>query len=210
MSQQLITKKQADQVVAALEAWSATPEQKCLEDLLDAIERPVARMVQAGVTYEDVAQELIQLGISVDGVAIATYLKPRKGRRSKRKTQSLQAQLEQVIAQDIFDQAVAHIKETSKQKRGLTRAEFVAANFQVIELCLAAGKNYLKIASFLDTQQGIKIAPSTLAKYHRQAKQKLVEAESTQPHIGQTLVTAEPSLAAKLPEDPVELSEFNL
>ena len=72
MSQQLITKKQADQVVAALEAWSATPEQKCLEDLLDAIERPVARMVQAGVTYEDVAHELIKMGISLDGVAIAT------------------------------------------------------------------------------------------------------------------------------------------
>lgn len=167
---QLITEIQAAKVATALQDWLETPEQKTIADLLSAIQRPVGQMVQNGVSYKEIAQELLTLEIAVTTDVISTYFTSLKAKQKQRKSKSSSPELEQVVSDELFEKAVAHIKELAKQKRGLTRLELVQQNYQVIELLLAAGKTFPKIADFLETKQGINIAATTLAKYHRQAK----------------------------------------
>ena len=214
MPQQLITQQQAAQLVAALQEWSNIPEQKSVADLLDAVRRPIAQMLGNGVSYDEIAVELAQLEITVTADAISAYVSPGKGKRSKRNRKPAPPELNGAISNDVFEKAVARIKELAKQKRGLTRAEFVAANYQVIELCLAAGKSYPKIAAFLDTRQGVKIAPATLAKYHRKAKQaRIAEAQATADSSAVDSVPSESQpkvTTGALAEPEIDMSSFNL
>ena len=214
MPQQLITQQQAAQLVAALQEWSNIPEQKTVADLLNAVRRPIAQMIGNGVSYDEITAELAQLEITVTANAIAAYVAPAKGKRSKRNRKPALPELNGEIAKDVFEKAVARIKELAKQKRGLTRAEFVAANYQVIELCLAAGKSYPKIAAFLGNCQGIKIAPATLAKYHQKAKQARVsEAYQTTPDspvVHPVPCKSQPKAARTLTEPEIDMSSFNL
>ncbi|MEM6251300.1 MAG: hypothetical protein AAF821_00115 [Cyanobacteria bacterium P01_D01_bin.156] len=214
MPQQLITQQQAAQLVAALQEWSNIPEQKTVADLLDAVRRPIAQMIGNGVSYDDIAAELVEFEITVTADAIAAYVLPAKGKGSKRNRKSAPPELHSAISNDVFEKVVARIKELAKQKRGLTRAEFVAANYQVIELCLAAGKSYPKIAAFLDTRQGIKVAASTLAKYHRKAKQaRISETQTTadSPTVHSVPSESQPkATTGALAEPEIDMSSFNL
>jgi len=210
MAQQLITQQQVLEAISALQEWSTTPEQKTIADLLAAINRPIARMLENGVTYEEVADKIAELEISVTAGAIEAYLKQFKGKRPKRKNEALQTELNQAISQEQLEQGIALIKEMSKQRRGLTRAEFVAANYQIIELCLAAGKSFSKISVFLESHHEIKIAASTLAKYYQQAKQ--ARSQETQLPVPSLQVPkpSESEVKHPLPEKEINLSEFNL
>ena len=212
MAQQLITQQQVLEAISALQEWSTTPEQKTIVDLLAATNRPIARMLENGVTYEEVADKIAELEISVTAGAIETYLKQFNGKRPKRKNEALQTELNQAISQEQLEQGIALIKEMSKQRRGLTRAEFVATNYQIIELCLAAGKSFSKISDFLESHHKIKIAASTLAKYYQQAKHaQSQEKKLPVPSLEvQKLSEGKDEVKHLLPEKEINLSEFNL
>ncbi|MDB9526950.1 hypothetical protein PN498_13200 [Oscillatoria sp. CS-180] len=165
-------------ISSLLQETAKTPKPLTVEQLLIRERNVLRTMLRNGHSHDDIALVFVHNQLTVSGQTVEAVL-ARLGKKKGVKTKQGDTLAEEAltVSHDAAGAIAAEWKRLSTIRKGLTRQELVAAMQDDIQAALEVGYTYADIAALLTTK-GIKIAASSLQRYHRVAKQPANASES--------------------------------
>ena len=185
----LISDTTKNDLATLLAETAKKPKPLTVAQLVKRHKTVLGKMLKNGHSHDDIVAVLATEGITFPTDALITLLTPapkKKRGRPKVKEQnaaesngsaaqanngeqdSKQDSSLQTVTQAQANTIAAAWKHLSTIRKGLTKQELVAGMIAEIDAALEAGYDYDDLASLM-LQKGIKIAASSLQKYHRLA-----------------------------------------
>ena len=177
MTQVLISQETQEKIKQLLQQKAKTPRPLAAADALKKIRSFVSRMLKKGHSFEDVRTALAEQNLNLSFEVIkAFYTLPKGGEKSKRKSRKHSNEkipaLAQPISQEQLEAIVAAFQQLAQTRKGRTLQELVSTLEQEIDEDLNAGWDYDDIVQWLEDDFNVKIAASTLKRYHKDTKRK--------------------------------------
>ena len=177
MAQVLVSSETQAKIKQLLQQKAKTPCPLTVEDVLKKIRPSVRKMLRKGHSLEDVNSALTECNLNLPLAVIKTVYAPQKGaekgnrKSQKRLSQELPA-LADPISQKQLDEIVTCFQQLAQTRKGKTLQELVASLVAEIDEDLQAGWDYEDIAQWLADDFNVKIAVSSLKRYHTDSKRK--------------------------------------
>lgn len=216
----LISNTTKDTLAALLAETAQKPKPLTVKQLVTRNKAFLTRMLKNGHSHDDIIAVLANEGISLAKDALTSLLKPsqkKRGRpkgRAKEKPQETSSEhqsdhtqvLEEVtLSQEQAARITAEWHRLSTLRKGLTKQELVAAMHTEINAALEAGYTFADIADLMQ-HQGIKIAATSLQKYHRNPPAATASPSISQQPLETAPTSATPSPASTSPTGPLPVT----
>ena len=178
-SQPLIADATKTALSSLLAETAKTPKPLTVEQLVMRERSALRAMLRNGHSHDDAAAVFTAHQLTVSGETIAAILaKAGKKKIVKSKQPDLSVEASLTISYEQVEAIAAEWTRLSTIRKGFTRQELVVAMRAEIEAALKAGYTFADIAALLETK-GVKIAPSSLQRYHRVGKRQGAEETAT-------------------------------
>lgn len=171
-SQPLIADATKTALASLLTETAKTPKPLTVEELVKRECSALRAMRKNGHSHNDAAAVFTAHRLSVSGETITAILtKAGKKKTAKGKQSDLSAEASLTVSHKQAEAIAAEWTRLSTVRKGFTRQELVVAMRSEIDAALEAGYTFADIAVLLETK-GVKIAPSSLQRYHRAGKRQ--------------------------------------
>ncbi len=177
MAQVLVSSETQAKIKQLLQQKARTPRPLTVEDALKKIRPSVRKMLRKGHSLEDVNLALSEYNLNLPLAVIEAFYSPQKAaekgnRKSQKRLSREIPALANSISRQQLDEIVTRFQQLAQTRKGKTLQELVASLVAEIDEDLQAGWNYEDIAQWLADDFNVKIAVSSLKRYHTDSKRK--------------------------------------